>query len=237
MRHSHAEEEGPAPTRGFFRDSGPAGRLYLRPLIENRPGAPRVFDFCEVLLSGPDGIREFTVPTGDVRRWAAGEGAAVAAHADRLLETFAAPPPSFAGLALDRPRLMGIVNVTPDSFADKGAHRAPADAIVHGKALIGAGADIIDIGGESTRPGAEPVDVDEELARVLPVIEGLRGRGAVLSVDTRKASVMRAATASGAAIINDVSALDYEPDSLAAAAETGAAIILGHMRGEPKTMN
>ena len=237
MRHSRAEEKGPALPRGLFRAAGPAGRLYLRPLLDNRPGAPRAFGFCEVLLPGPDGIAEFTASTGDVRRWAAGEDAAVASHVDRLLETFAAPPPSFAGLALDRPRLMGIVNVTPDSFTDKGAYQAPADAIAHGKALADAGADIIDIGGESTRPGAEPVDLAEELARVLPVIGGLRGRGALLSVDTRKAKVMIAATDAGAVIINDVAALAYDPESLAAAAATGAAIILGHMRGEPKNMN
>ncbi len=236
MRHSRAEELGPALPRGLFRDVGPAGRLYLRPLLDILPDAPRAFGFCEILLPGPDGIAEFTAATGDVRRWAAGEGPAVATHVDRLLETFAAPPPSFAGLALDRPLLMGIVNVTPDSFTDRGAHRAPADAIAHGKALIDAGADIIDIGGESTRPGAEPVDVAEELARVLPVIVGLRGRGALLSVDTRKAKVMIAATDAGAAIINDVAALAYDPESLAAAG-SGAAIILGHMRGEPKDMN
>jgi dihydropteroate synthase len=237
VRHSPAAKEGSALPRGLFRDRGPEGRLYLRPLLENDPGGPRAFANCEVLLSGPDGVGDFAVRGGDLRRWAAGEGAAVAAHVDRLLETFAAPPPSFAGVALDRPRLMGVVNVTPDSFTDNGAHRAPADAIAHGKALIAAGADIIDVGGESTRPGAEPVDLDEELARVLPVIEGLRGGGAFLSVDTRKANVMRAATASGAAIINDVSALADDPDSLSVAAETGAAIVLGHMRGEPKTMN
>jgi len=139
-------------------------------------------------------------------------------------------------LILDRPRIMGIVNVTPDSFSDGGLLADAEAAIAHGLRLVEEGADLLDIGGESTRPGAAPVTLDEELRRVIPVIEALAARTAVpISVDTRKAEVMRAAIAAGAGMINDVSAL-RGPGTLDAAAETGAAVCLMHMQGEPGTM-
>jgi dihydropteroate synthase len=131
---------------------------------------------------------------------------------------------------------MGIVNVTPDSFSDGGRHASAAAAIAHGEALVAAGADILDIGGESTRPGSDPVPEAEELRRVLPVIEGLAGQGAVLSIDTSKAAVMAAATKAGAAVVNDVRALEADPRSLDAAAASGAHVVLMHCLGEPKTM-
>jgi len=148
----------------------------------------------------------------------------------------AAPRPPFAGLSLDRPRVMGIINVTPDSFSDGGRYASRDAAIAHGRALMAAGADILDIGGESTRPGAAPVSRDEELDRVVPVIEALAGEGAMISIDTRHAAVMRAAVAAGARIVNDVTALASDPDSLDTAAASGAAIVLMHMQGEPRTM-
>jgi dihydropteroate synthase len=154
-----------------------------------------------------------------------------------VLERVTAPRPPFAGLALDRPRLMGIVNVTPDSFSDGGLYDTKEEAIVHAAELANAGAAIVDIGGESTRPGSDAVEENEELARVVPVIEGLSGVNAVISVDTRKASVARAAAKQGATILNDVSALSYDPQSLAAASETGMSVILMHAQGEPKTMH
>jgi len=120
--------------------------------------------------------------------------------------------------ALDRPLVMGIVNVTPDSFSDGGRHADPARAIAHGLGLRAAGADILDIGGESTRPGAVPVDAAEELRRVLPVIEGLRDCGAALSIDTMKPGVMAAALAAGADMVNDVNAL-RAPGALEAVAD------------------
>ncbi len=134
--------------------------------------------------------------------------------------------------------IMGIVNVTPDSFSDGGLYADPEDAIAHGVALAEQGADILDIGGESTRPGAEPVSEDEELARILPVIEGLRERlpHALLSIDTTKSAVARAAVAAGAHIINDVSALERDPAIAEVAAEANAPLVLMHMRGTPKTM-
>jgi dihydropteroate synthase len=138
-------------------------------------------------------------------------------------------------LDLTRPLVMGIVNVTPDSFSDGGRHLHRDSALAHAHRLIEEGADILDIGGESTRPGAEPVDVRQELDRVLPVLEGLRDVPLPLSVDTRKPEVMRAALAAGADMINDVNALQ-EPDALAAVASSNAAVCLMHMQGNPETM-
>jgi dihydropteroate synthase len=139
-------------------------------------------------------------------------------------------------LILDRPRVMGVLNVTPDSFSDGGEHADTAAAVAHALALIADGADLIDIGGESTRPGATPVSVDEELRRVIPVIEALAAATALpISVDTSKPEVMRAAVNAGAGLINDVHAL-RQPGALDAAADSGAAICLMHMLGEPGTM-
>ena len=131
---------------------------------------------------------------------------------------------------------MGILNVTPDSFSDGGAYVETDRAIAHALAMAGQGAAIIDIGGESTRPGAAPVDEDEELARVLPVIEGLRAQSDVfISIDTIKARVMREACVAGADMINDVMALQA-PGAIEAARDSGAAVCLMHMQGEPRTM-
>ena len=158
-----------------------------------------------------------------------------AAIEDRLAAITAARAP-FAGLALDRPRLMGVVNVTPDSFSDGGRYASRPAAIAHSRALMAAGADILDIGGESTRPGAAPVSIAEELDRVFPVIEELAKEGALVSIDTRRAAVMRAALAAGARIVNDVTALAGDPESLPVIAASGAAVVLMHMQGEPRTM-
>ncbi|MFA9444164.1 dihydropteroate synthase [Egicoccus sp. AB-alg6-2] len=139
-----------------------------------------------------------------------------------------------------RPVVMGIVNVTPDSFADGGAHYAPDDhpgaALRHGRALLEAGADVLDVGGESTRPGADPIDVDEELRRVIPVVEALAEEGAVVSIDTTKARVAREAVAAGAAIVNDVSAGGVDDELVPTVAELGVAYVLMHRRGTPRTM-
>jgi dihydropteroate synthase len=135
------------------------------------------------------------------------------------------------------PRVMGIVNVTPDSFSDGGRHATVEAAIAHGKLLVEQGAAVLDIGGESTRPGAEPVDAVEEIARTVPVIEGLRAHwNGSISIDTMKPAVARAAVAAGATMWNDVSALRHTPDAPAVAAELGCDIVLMHMRGEPRTM-
>jgi len=136
----------------------------------------------------------------------------------------------------DHPLIMGIVNVTPDSFSDGGRYQDSGQAIDHGRQLLAEGADILDIGGESTRPGAAPVPLDEELRRVMPVISALAPAGAVLSIDTRKAAVARAALEAGAHIVNDVSALGHDPAMMDVVRATGAGAILMHMRGEPGTM-
>ena len=133
--------------------------------------------------------------------------------------------------------LMGIINVTPDSFSDGGSFDRTDDAVAHGLRLVAEGAGILDIGGESTRPGAAPVDAAEELRRILPVIEKLAAStGAALSIDTSKASVARAAIQAGAEIINDVTALQGDADMTAVAAASGAAVVLMHLRGTPRTM-
>lgn len=139
-------------------------------------------------------------------------------------------------LALDRPRVMGIVNVTPDSFSDGGAHDTLDAAVAHGLKLAEEGADVLDIGGESTRPGAADVSLEEELRRTIPVIERLaRETSLPISIDTSKPEVMRAAVQAGAGMINDVYALRRE-GALDAAAELGVPVVLMHMQGEPRSM-
>lgn len=136
-----------------------------------------------------------------------------------------------------RPWVMGIVNVTPDSFSDGGRHETIEAATAHAMRLVAEGADVLDIGGESTRPGADPVPEAEEIDRTAPVIEAIRARwDGPISIDTMKPQVARAAVAAGAAMWNDVSALRYSPDSRAVASELGCEVVLMHMRGEPGTM-
>lgn len=139
-------------------------------------------------------------------------------------------------LELSHPHVMGILNVTPDSFSDGGSHNTLIEAVKHANLMINAGATIVDIGGESTRPGAAEVSVDEELARVIPVVEAIAQRFEVwISVDTSKPGVIREAARAGAHIINDIRSLT-EPGALEAAAQTGLPVCLMHMQGQPKTM-
>jgi len=179
------------------------------------------------------------------------DGLARLAEAQRLLELSRAitaalrsgtpPPPLVLGGRTfrwgERTFVMGVVNVTPDSFSDGGLHLEPGAAVRHGLALAESGADLLDVGGESTRPGAEPVSVQLELDRVLPVIEALRRSSAVpISVDTRKAEVARAALLAGAVLINDVSGLGHDPALAGVVAGHGAALALMHIQGTPETM-
>ena len=132
---------------------------------------------------------------------------------------------------------MGVVNVTPDSFSDGGRFLDQEAALAHARRLIAEGVEMLDVGGESTRPGAEPVAAEEEIARVEPLIRAIRAESAIpISVDTMKPKVARAAVAAGASMWNDVTALRHAPDSLAAAAELGCEVVLMHMQGEPRTM-
>jgi dihydropteroate synthase len=134
------------------------------------------------------------------------------------------------------PRIMGILNVTPDSFSDGGEWFDFEQAVAHGRELVAEGADILDVGGESTRPGAGPVPLDEELRRVVPVVRSLRGAGAQLSVDTVKLAVAEAAVEAGATYVNDVTAFRHDPGLAAFVADRGCDCCLMHMLGEPRTM-
>lgn len=156
------------------------------------------------------------------------------ANPDRLGPRWRAGPHTFEGGP--RTLVMGVLNVTPDSFSDGGRFVGPQAAVAHGIEMVVAGADIVDVGGESTRPGAETVPTDEEAARVLPVIERLAALGRVaVSIDTRKPEVAVAALAAGATIVNDVTG-GADPGMFAAVAPAGAAMVLMHMRGDPSTM-
>jgi dihydropteroate synthase len=192
-------------------------------------GGPIAFSLAELIEGVPGKTRTkmFTAP-------------ALAASGDpdlaASLAKITAKRAPFAGLAFDRPILMGIVNVTSDSFSDGGLYNSREAAIAHAAELAASGAAIVDIGGESTRPGSDAVEAEEEAARVIPVIEGVAGLPAIISVDTRKASVARAGAKAGAKILNDVSALTYDPKSVEVAAETGMSVVLMHAQGEPKTM-
>jgi dihydropteroate synthase len=209
-------------------------RAYLRPL----PCAPTRRN-ARPLAGGLFGYAEVEV----LRRGEAPEilpvDAAGAMHPEEVetLALLSARRPTLAGLDLTQPRIMGVVNVTSDSFSDGGLLTDAKTAVAHGLALAEAGADILDIGGESTRPGAEPVAPDIELGRMVPVIEGLRAAGcpALISIDTRKASVAEAALAAGAVMFNDVSALTYDRRSLEVAA-TAPSVCLMHALADPRTM-
>ena len=166
---------------------------------------------------------------------------ALAEELEALLANASAQPKSWRianrELPLERPLIMGILNVTPDSFSDGNRFLDPQQAVDRAQEMAEQGADIIDIGGESTRPGAAPVDADEELKRVLPVIEEVAGKvSCAISVDTWKSAVARPAVAAGAGIINDISGLCFDPEMAAVAAQSGSGVVLMHTRGTPLTM-
>ncbi len=224
-------------------------RVYIRPagILHGRDAAHALrHGLAAPLAGGPAAfslaeVSHRCASTGEIsRRWLSWPQLAEQAQRDTALkpivERTTAPRPAIAGLEWRRAAIMGIVNVTPDSFSDGGRHARAEAAIAHGRALAAAGADILDIGGESTRPGATEVPVEEELERIIPVIEALAGDGFTISVDTRKPQVMEAAAAAGAAIINDVSALTYAPDSPSRAAATGLPVILMHALDTPERM-
>ena len=210
---------------------------WIRPVVGMGDGGT-------VLAEGWIRARQFDVVTRDedgqhlITRMSEG---AIIYHADdrnkaaAVLENLYKPRADFAGLEMSKPHLMGVINTTPDSFSDGGAHLAPATAIASGMAMWQAGASVIDIGGESTRPGAAPITRNQELVRVLPPITGLARQNIRLSIDTRHAEVMKRACAAGAAIINDVEALRRD-GALDAAVASGAPVIIMHMQGQPETM-
>ena len=233
-----------------------SGQSRLRLTPEGLVGGPAALALCEAggalalaggplafthaRLTGVDAPDHEPFSVSDLRRWIAREAGMGDDGPATLVEAVSEPRRDFAGLTLAgagvRPRLMGICNVTPDSFSDGGDHADPSAAIGFAMTLAEAGAEIIDVGGESTRPGAAPVSVEAEIDRVVPVVAALAANGLTVSIDTRRAPVMRAAVAAGAAIINDVSALSDDPDSLRVAVELGVPVILMHMQGTPATM-
>ncbi|NOX73852.1 MAG: dihydropteroate synthase [Alphaproteobacteria bacterium] len=206
-----------------------AGQPYFRPIAQTdraRPGDARAlaggaswFSHVEVLVRG-QGAR--VVPVADIPT--------------DVATRISAPRAPICGFSLERPRLMGVLNVTPDSFSDGGQFERPEAALAQAHAMVAAGADILDIGGESTRPGADFVPAPQEITRTAPVIAALADVGAPISIDTRKAGVAAAAMRAGAGLINDVSAFEYDPKMLEVARSSGAVVCLMHASGDPKTM-
>ena len=246
-------EWSPGLPRGFCLPPEPAGCVSLVPtglLIGQtathavaagraRPlaGGPVAFSSCVALLAdGRRLVRTGPVPLGEIEDWAAGEEATLRRAVAARLERIARSRPPFAGLSLDRARLIGVVNVTPDSFSDGGDSFGTEDAVASGRNLAESGADLIDVGGESTRPGAAAVTEAIECDRVLPVIRALVADGIQVSVDSRRAGVMAAALDAGAVAVNDVSALSFDETSLETVASRRAGAILMHMQGAPETM-
>jgi dihydropteroate synthase len=176
-----------------------------------------------------------TISGQDVKHTLATPGSYQAGPYQGDVSVFATARPDFAGLSVDKPRLMGVLNVTPDSFSDGGKFNTTDAAIKHAFTLLEHGADVIDVGGESTRPGAAAVDPDEECRRVVPVVKALAEKGAKVSIDTRNAKTMAQAIAAGAVIVNDVTALTGE-GALDVIAKSNASVILMHMQGQPGTM-
>ncbi len=241
-----AADAQPHPTAGTRYYLRPLGRLTRPPgLINAAPDrmvriggrADTVFSAFELIERHASGWIDRRVVSIDEARQLMAMPSTMGNRLKTAMAHFTAPRSAIANLPLDRPRIMGIVNVTPDSFSDGGSFKTPKDAVAHALRLEGEGAELLDIGGESTRPGADPITVDEELRRVMPVLEGLAGKTrARLSVDTRRAEVMRRAASAGAHILNDVSALMYDAQSLRVAAETKLPIVLMHTQGDPATM-
>ena len=219
------------------RPLGISGRRAAVPGALALAGGPLAFSACEVIRrSEPGRIRRLSVSAAEFMERAIADRWMSATEAWDLLDRLSAPRAAFAGLTLERPQVMGVINVTPDSFSDGGDRFDSARAVDDGLAMLEAGATILDVGGESTRPGAEPVPIEEEMRRTIPVVRRLVEAGARVSIDTRRATIMRAAIDAGAAILNDVTALTGDPMSLRLAAESGLPVVLMHMQGEPRTM-
>ena len=239
--------------RGFAFDGPPRNGLALQPTGfltgeaaaaaisagTARPvaGGPVAFSACVVMLANARRLVRTAASLADIAVWIGRETAALEGAVTDRIERISVKRPDFAGLTLDRARLIGVINVTPDSFSDGGDRLDAQVAIEDGLAMAEAGADLIDVGGESTRPGAAAsVSVDRECARILPVVRALAERGVKVSVDTRRAAVMGAALRAGAVVVNDVSALGEDPPAPALVAAAGTPVILMHKQGRPMTM-
>lgn len=204
---------------------------YYRPIVQSDSCKPQ----AAVSLVGG---RLWFTHVEKMARASASEIVAVMDVPSDVLENLTAPRAEYCGVDMQRPSIMGVLNATPDSFSDGGTHFAQSDAVSGALTMTRNGADVIDIGGESTRPGADFIPADEEIRRTAPVIEALRvvGIDAPISIDTRKANVAKAAFDAGAQIFNDVTALTFDKDSLVTAAEISASVCIMHASGDPKTM-
>ncbi len=212
-----------------------ASVIYVKPLSVAWRTMPGV-TLAEVLVRTHGDLLVAQGSLADIEQWADRLPETQARHVLVQIDRLRTPPGMFAGLDLSEPRVMGIINATPDSFSDGGTALEPGDAIWQGRTMLEAGAAILDVGGESTRPGAFPVDADEECRRVLPVIENLAARGAIVSIDSRKADVVQPALEAGAAIVNDISALAHDPRTMDVVAASGVPVILMHALSDPRTM-
>jgi dihydropteroate synthase len=201
-------------------------------------GGILVFESAELVLSsGTASIGGWRAPLRSIREWANESGATATARIEDQLARISRPREPILSLAFDRPCLMGVVNITPDSFSDGGDLLDPDAAAAWARALVAAGADILDIGAESTRPGAAPTTPAEQLCRLLPVMARLGDLGVPISIDTRSAEVMAEALAAGASLVNDVSGFRHDADALGVVAEAGVPVILMHSRGGPTEMH
>lgn len=219
------------------------GDLYIRPTalvygddavmaIEQGAGLPLAGGACAWTIGMVSEDRGASWRARKVQALRASKDAEVSGWVDRL----SAPRAAVEGLEMAEPQVMGIVNTTPDSFSDGGVNSDAATAIANARAMAADGAALLDVGGESTRPGSDPVDEAEEWRRIQPVIAALTDDGLKVSCDTRKGAIMRRATAAGVVMINDVAALSFEADAMAAAVESGLPVCLMHAQGDPKTM-
>ena len=213
-------------------------REYFRPLgLVHGPDARRAVEAGTGAWLAGSAMTAFT-QVEVIERHPSGRKASVHPYQDLSLQVAASatPRPPLAGLDISAARLMGVVNVTPDSFSDGGLYNSDESAIAHGLKMAEQGAAILDVGGESTRPGSDTVSVAEELDRVSAVVRGLAGAGQLVSIDTRKSEVMRSAVGGGAAIVNDVSALSYDEQSLGTVMTLHVPVVLMHAQGDPRTM-
>ena len=210
-------------------------RIYLRPLTA-LPGTASSANQFELIAAAAGQETRTRLDRADLVDGAGRTGRAPQQRISDLLTRIDAERGTVCGLGMNRPRIMGVLNVTPDSFSDGGKNFDCGTAIAAAIDMCEAGADIIDVGGVSTRPGSSSPSEAEELDRVMPVIAALAGAGVIVSVDTRRAAVMAAALEVGTKIINDVSALTADPDSMNVAACYAAPVVLVHMQGTPETM-
>lgn len=226
-----------------------AAKLFIRPLqiCNNNSATGKAVPFlgelgryssAEVTIRSVTGeiAERHVLPTSELLSWLETNQPDFKEAASDIITKLGEPRASFAGLGMSQPHVMGVLNVTPDSFSDGGDRYDVSKAVSDGLRMMEQGATILDVGGESTRPGAEPVTLDEELRRVIPVVGKLSEAGALISIDTRHAKVMTEAVAAGAKIINDVTALEGDTGSLEAAAAAKVPVILMHMQGTPQTM-